>query len=275
QMQLPSVEGHALAVEEPAEHGGRLLEEVEPLADRRERDAEGAALDLVPPRADAELAAAAADVVDRHRRFGEHADRPVADAEHETADAHAARLGGERGHRRDALERGLRRVGEVRHRVDVVPDRAPVKALVVRHPPQAAEVGQRAVLRTRMDAEAHVRRYTTRERAQGLRAVVLPTRSGRAALSQRYDLRPWPCARNDLPSTRSSPRWLIRGTAAPSWHLCPAARDPLPVARAARPSHFAHRGRSSRPSTRTRRQYPQGKYTTSSFMPSGSAKKTA
>src|SRR5438445_7184302 len=175
QVQLPPGERHLLAVEEPSEHRGRLLEQIQPLPDGGERDAEGAALDLVPPRADAELATAAAHVVDGHRRLGEHPDRPVADAEHEAADADAARLGGERCHRGDALERGLRRIGEVGHRVDVVPDRAPVKAVVVGHTPQPAEVGDAAVLRARVDAEAHALVYTRSRQAQSLRALV-PTR---------------------------------------------------------------------------------------------------
>src|SRR5436190_377962 len=153
--ELPARERDALAVEEGAQGLRRLLQQVEPLLDRRERDAEGTRLDLVPSRADAELAAPAAQVVDGDRRLREQTDRPVADAEDETTDPHPLGLRGERGHGRHPLEGRLRRVGEVRHRVEVVPDRAPVEAALVGDPPQAAEIGDRAVLRAGVDAEAH------------------------------------------------------------------------------------------------------------------------
>src|SRR6185436_1756309 len=107
------VERHALAVEEPAEHDRRLLEMVEAVLDRQERHAERAEFALVPTGAEPELDAAAAQVVDRDRALTEHAGVAVTDAEDETADAHARRRASERRHRRDALERGARRVGEV------------------------------------------------------------------------------------------------------------------------------------------------------------------
>src|SRR5438132_9190848 len=163
--ELPALERDALAVEERAQGLRRLLQEVEPLLDRRERDAEGARLDLVPSRPDAELAAPAAQVIDGDRGLREQTDGPVAHAEDQAADPYPLRLRSERGHGRHALEGRLRRVGEVRHRVEVVPDRAPVKAALVGDPPEAAEVGHRAVLRAGVDAEAH------RSSLPGTRAV--------------------------------------------------------------------------------------------------------
>src|SRR5437899_4747177 len=140
EVELPALERDALAVEERAQGLRRLLQEVEPLLDRRERDAEGARLDLVPSRPDAELAAPAAQVIDGDRGLREQTDGPVAHAEDQAADPHPLRLRGERGHGRDALEGRLRRGGEVRRRVEAVPDRAPVKAALVRDPPEAAEL---------------------------------------------------------------------------------------------------------------------------------------
>src|SRR5437773_2850065 len=163
--ELPTRERDALAVEEGAQDLRRLLQLVEPLLDRRERNAEGARLDLVPSRADAELAAPAAQVIDGDRGLREQTDGPVAHAEDQAADPHPLRLRSERGHGRHALEGRLRRVGEVRHRVEVVPDRAPVKAALVGDPPEAAEIGHRAVLRAGVDAEAH------RSSLPGTRAV--------------------------------------------------------------------------------------------------------
>src|SRR5437667_8171898 len=69
--ELPTPERDALAVEEGAQDLRRLLQQVEPLLDRRERDAEGTRLDLVPSRADAELAAPAAQVIDGDRGLRE------------------------------------------------------------------------------------------------------------------------------------------------------------------------------------------------------------
>ena len=133
-----------------------LLDLVEPVLDRQERHVERVELGLVPARADAELAPAARDVVDAGRRLHEHADVPVADAENEAADPDA------RGSPRPAAvmagspsKAGLRRIGQVRDRIEVVPDRAPVEPRTVDDGPQAAEIVERAVLRTRVHAEAH------------------------------------------------------------------------------------------------------------------------
>src|SRR5256886_9255940 len=64
EVHLAALECNPLSVEEAAEDRGRLVEQVEPLADGGKGNAEGARLDLVPAGADAELAAAAAHVVD-------------------------------------------------------------------------------------------------------------------------------------------------------------------------------------------------------------------
>src|SRR5437016_13238090 len=77
------------------------------LLDRRERDAEGARLDLVPSRADAELAAPAAQVIDGDRGLREQTDGPGAHAEDQAADPHPLRLRSERGHGRHALVAGF------------------------------------------------------------------------------------------------------------------------------------------------------------------------
>ena len=110
---------------------------------------------LVPARAEPELDAPAAQVVDGDGRLTEHAGIAVADAEHQAADAHPRRRRRERRHRRDAFERRARRVGEVGDRVEVIPDRAPVEARVVGDPPEPLSSSMRAVLRARVDAEAH------------------------------------------------------------------------------------------------------------------------
>src|SRR5437667_9308826 len=109
----PARERDALAVQEGAQGLRRLLQQVEPLLDRRERDAEGTRLDLVPSRADAELAAPAAQVIDGDRGLREQTDGPVAHAEDQAADPHPLRLRGERGHGRDAPEGPPRRARQV------------------------------------------------------------------------------------------------------------------------------------------------------------------
>ena len=82
---LALVRGAVLG-EEAADQRERLLELVEAAADRREVVAEGLGLGLVPPRAEAELEAAAGDVVERRRGLREQARVPVEDAEHEAAE---------------------------------------------------------------------------------------------------------------------------------------------------------------------------------------------
>ena len=58
----------------------RLLEQVEPLAGRRERDAVGGVLVERPAGAEAEVGPAAGEVVDRGDGVGEHGRVPVAGA---------------------------------------------------------------------------------------------------------------------------------------------------------------------------------------------------
>src|SRR5207249_6346153 len=101
--ELPARERDALAVEEGAQRLRRLLQQVEPLLDRRERDAEGARLDLVPSGADAEAAAPRAQVADGDRRLRAQAARPAAGAEDAQPYPHARGLRGERGHGRHPL----------------------------------------------------------------------------------------------------------------------------------------------------------------------------
>jgi len=98
------------------EERSKLVFLVEARTDAAEGDTERTRLDLVPPGADAELAAPAAQVIDRDRGLREHARGSVAHAEDEAADPHPARLRRERRHRRDALERWLRGVGQIRDR---------------------------------------------------------------------------------------------------------------------------------------------------------------
>src|SRR5262249_35981165 len=119
---------------------------------------EGAELGFVPPGADAELAAAAAQVVDGDRRLGEHPGGAIARAEDEAPDPDAGRAARERGHRRHALEGRLGRIAQIRDRVEMVPDRAPVEAPLVGDAPQPAQLVDRAVLWTRVDAESHAAR---------------------------------------------------------------------------------------------------------------------
>jgi len=157
-----AVERYALPVEEPTQHDCALLELVEAILDRQERHPERAELMLVPAGAESDLRPPAAQMVDRHGGLTEHARVAVPDAEDEAADADAGRRGGECRHRRDALERRSRRVGEVGDRVEVVPDRAPVEAGVVGEPPEPAELVEAAVLWPRVDPEAHARSLTTR-----------------------------------------------------------------------------------------------------------------
>src|SRR5262249_61324380 len=49
QLDVAPLEGHPLAVEQPPQHDGLLLEQVEPVTDGRKGDPEGPRLDLVPP----------------------------------------------------------------------------------------------------------------------------------------------------------------------------------------------------------------------------------
>ena len=86
-------------------------------------------LHLPPAGADAELEAAAGDVVDGGGHVREEGGVAVGVADDEHAAAHAAGLGGHRGEQREALEAGAFGVGEDRD--EVVEDGAPVVAHVL------------------------------------------------------------------------------------------------------------------------------------------------
>src|SRR5262249_42825686 len=122
-----------------------------------------------------------AQVVDRDGGFQEDSGVAVADAEDETADADLPGGLGERRHGSNALERRLRGIAQVRYRVEVVPDRAPVKPLLVRDAPEASEVVDGTVLGTSVDAEAH--RVSIHDRgAEVVPRDGGPTRGGRERL---------------------------------------------------------------------------------------------
>ena len=77
----------ALALPHPVGDLERLLEHLEPLAQRREGEAESAALALVPGGADPEPGAAAGQDVERRRRLDPQAWGAVVDAADHQAEA--------------------------------------------------------------------------------------------------------------------------------------------------------------------------------------------
>ena len=88
--------------------GQLALELVETLARRREREAVGLVLRLVPARADAELDATARDVIDGDCVLREHRRRAERDRRDERAEPDPCRRGAERRQRRPRVERSRR-----------------------------------------------------------------------------------------------------------------------------------------------------------------------
>ena len=114
---MPAVEREALpvtrpGVPEPGDDRQLLFQPVEPLLDRRERQAERRMLACVPRGADTELDPAAAHVVDRRDDGREQPGRPEGRGRHQRAEPDPAGVARQAGQRRPAVGRPV--VGIVR-----------------------------------------------------------------------------------------------------------------------------------------------------------------
>ncbi len=112
-------------------HG--FLEPVEPLLHRRQLDAVGLMLVLLPAGAETEKHASAAHVVDGRDLVRKDRRMPVGVAEHERPDSHPLGRGRQSGHQRGALTGRPGVVAEVRHEVVGDVDAVPARALCPPH----------------------------------------------------------------------------------------------------------------------------------------------
>jgi hypothetical protein len=141
--------------EQADDHLAGLVEHVEPLLERRQFDAVGVTLLLVPPGADPELEAAVGDDVECGRHVGQHRRVAVHVARHQHADAQTRRGLRQRGQRHPALEARTGGVGE--DRIEVVEGPAGLVELdVVRGPPHGEHVCPGRVLGGGLEGEAHI-----------------------------------------------------------------------------------------------------------------------
>jgi hypothetical protein len=101
---VPALEARARLRPHPPDDLDPFRELVDPLPDARERDAVGAVLVLEPARPQTEIEPAAADDVQGGRHLGQDRRGAVRVAEHARAEAQTARVAGQRGERRPALE---------------------------------------------------------------------------------------------------------------------------------------------------------------------------
>ena len=139
-----------LLAQQAADRLDRLLEEVEPLAGRRERDAVGGVLVERPPGAEPEVGPPAGQVVDRGDGVGQHGGVPVAGAVDERPDPHPGGVAGEGGVAGDGL---VALVAVEVGGVEVVPDRDPVEPVVLDAGPEVAELVDRGVLQAGVHPE--------------------------------------------------------------------------------------------------------------------------
>ena len=142
-----------LVVEQRADDLDALVETVEALRQRSERDAVRVRLRLEPPGAETEHESAVRDVVDRHRHVGGHGRVPVVHPVDHRPEPEAGRRLGERGEHRPALEMGA--VHRRRERIEVVhrPRRLEHVDLVGGEP-HVEELAPGSVLRRRLDGVA-------------------------------------------------------------------------------------------------------------------------
>jgi len=104
-------EADPLAAPEQAHHLDRLLQHLGALALRREGDAQGSVLDVVPAGAHADLEAAAAQLVDGGHLAGQHGGVAEGRRRDQGAEADAGGVAGQRGERGPGFQRRARRVG--------------------------------------------------------------------------------------------------------------------------------------------------------------------
>jgi hypothetical protein len=115
---MPAMHRRLLLRQHPADDLQRLLERLEPSRHRLEVDAVGAVFELEPAGADAEVEAAAADVIEGARRLRGDRRMPVRVPEHEMSDAGALRRLCERGERRETFE--TRTLGVDEDRIEMI-----------------------------------------------------------------------------------------------------------------------------------------------------------
>ena len=147
------VVGHDLAGEQPGHDLERVLEQREPLGQRRERDAELGVLLVEPGGAERQLEPAVRRVVDRDGLGGQHRRVAVGHTGDEQAEPDARRHAGERGERGHALERLARSLAV--HRLEVVEAPHAVEAQLLRELHPADELVPRHALLRHIESESH------------------------------------------------------------------------------------------------------------------------
>ncbi len=140
-----AVKGGSLLGEHAADDSGRFVEHVETRFEFRKFVAVRLRFPEVPTRADAEFEAAAADVIERGRRFCEHRRIAIADVEDETAEAGVLGFSGERAERCQRFEVRLCAT-RGRRFVEMIPGGDPVETRAIEFAPQRAHLVHRHVL---------------------------------------------------------------------------------------------------------------------------------
>ena len=186
---MASFERRAMVRPETADDVAGLVEHVHSLADARERDPVLLVLELVPGGPEAELEPPARDVVDRRRLVRDDGGMPVRDAEDDHAATQPSRAGSHRGEERHPLEARPLRVALDRQ--EVVEDRSPVEAEVLRRLPERDVAREVGVLLAGMDAEPERLGHHVTLSLQGLSpsfGAGDERRSGRPPVASRRDL---------------------------------------------------------------------------------------
>src|SRR5438128_3541207 len=99
-------------------------------------------------------------MVDRADSLREQAGMPIADAEDEAPDPNTLRLHGDGGHRGDRLE-AVAITALRRSLLEMIGDREPIEAALVREPPEATHLGQRTAEVAKVDPEPNTRCRST------------------------------------------------------------------------------------------------------------------
>ena len=187
--------------EERFQHLDRLAETAGAAARGVERDAVGRVLAFEPAGADAEDQPAVARVVDRDGRLREHGGEAIRVARDEEPHADAARLRGERGEQRPALEARTVRIRHDRH--EVIEREDGVEAEIVGFLPDRQQVLVGRLLRRRLHAEAE--RRSPPGLRDGLRAEQGGRRAGGADRGDEFASRP---IRHMAPWRSRRPGWI-------------------------------------------------------------------
>src|SRR5438132_539940 len=135
-------------------HLARLVQTLQPLAHRPERDAVGLVLVLLPARAEPQEEPAARDDVDLRRHLRDHRRVAVGVAQHDGAHADAGHQSGQRAERAPRFEHGPLALLRVRH--EVVGHAADVPSRGLDVSPQVQHAGPGLGAHAREQAEAHV-----------------------------------------------------------------------------------------------------------------------